>query len=80
MKKVWVARVVMERARAILSNSGVYTCTNTCTAPINLTLHVLMGEYSRFLKEITVFGKIMIFQLFNHLYEKIQKVLTQYKE
>ncbi|XP_066982215.1 uncharacterized protein [Macrobrachium rosenbergii] len=32
------------RERAASSHSGVYTCTNTCTHPIHLTLHVITGD------------------------------------
>ena len=44
MEKVWVAKVILSRNKASAKNSGVYTCTNTCTRSLNLTLHVLLGE------------------------------------
>ncbi|XP_047500867.1 hemicentin-2-like [Penaeus chinensis] len=37
-----IARAVLTRPRASPAHAGVYTCTSTCTAPINLTLHVLV--------------------------------------
>ncbi|XP_066982173.1 hemicentin-2-like [Macrobrachium rosenbergii] len=39
-----VATATFIRERAASSHSGVYTCTNTCTHPINLTLHVITGD------------------------------------
>ncbi|XP_068232374.1 zwei Ig domain protein zig-8-like [Palaemon carinicauda] len=39
-----VATVTLIRPKALSSHSGVYTCTNTCTHPINLTLHVITGD------------------------------------
>ncbi|CAL4070906.1 unnamed protein product, partial [Meganyctiphanes norvegica] len=39
-----VARVTLTRPRAQAAHSGLYTCTNTCTDPVNLTLHVLTDE------------------------------------
>ncbi|KAK7063005.1 hypothetical protein SK128_024082 [Halocaridina rubra] len=40
-----IARVTLTRPFALANHSGVYYCTNTCTAPVNLTLHVLLGIF-----------------------------------
>ncbi|XP_053636344.2 limbic system-associated membrane protein-like [Cherax quadricarinatus] len=39
-----IARITLIRPRASAAHSGVYTCTSTCTPPVNLTLHVLIGD------------------------------------
>ncbi|XP_068250779.1 uncharacterized protein [Palaemon carinicauda] len=39
-----IATATLIRAKAASAHSGVYTCTSTCTDPVNLTLHVLTGE------------------------------------
>ncbi|XP_042881033.1 hemicentin-2-like [Penaeus japonicus] len=39
-----IARAILTRPRASPAHAGVYTCTSTCTAPVNLTLHVLVGD------------------------------------
>ncbi|XP_045120375.1 probable family 17 glucosidase SCW11 [Portunus trituberculatus] len=39
-----IARVTLVRPKAKAAHSGVYTCMNSCTPPINLTLHVLIGD------------------------------------
>ncbi|XP_071541480.1 uncharacterized protein [Panulirus ornatus] len=39
-----IARVTLTRPKASSAHSGLYTCTNTCTEPVNLTLHVLTGD------------------------------------
>ncbi|XP_069187569.1 mucin-2 [Procambarus clarkii] len=39
-----IARITLTRPRASAAHSGLYTCTNTCTTPVNLTLHVLIGD------------------------------------
>ncbi|XP_068232361.1 uncharacterized protein [Palaemon carinicauda] len=38
------AKSTLIRPKASAVHSGVYTCTNTCTSSINLTLHVLIGD------------------------------------
>ncbi|XP_064080084.1 hemicentin-2-like [Macrobrachium nipponense] len=39
-----IATATLTRPKASSTHSGVYTCTNTCTDPVNLTLHVLIGD------------------------------------
>ncbi|XP_069159323.1 uncharacterized protein [Procambarus clarkii] len=39
-----IAKVTLTRQKAKVSHAGVYTCTNACTSPVNLTLHVLIGD------------------------------------
>lgn len=39
-----IATATLIRPKALAAHSGVYTCTNTCTNSVNLTLHVLTGE------------------------------------
>ncbi|KAL7647976.1 UNVERIFIED_CONTAM: hypothetical protein RMT77_001592 [Armadillidium vulgare] len=44
VEEVLIARVIFERPKATRDLSGTYSCTNTCTDPHNLTLHVLTGD------------------------------------
>ncbi|XP_050703137.1 hemicentin-1-like [Eriocheir sinensis] len=39
-----VSRLTLARQSATASDSGNYSCTSTCTIPINVTVHVLRGE------------------------------------
>ncbi|KAK7080044.1 hypothetical protein SK128_014486 [Halocaridina rubra] len=39
-----VVTATLTRPKASAKHSGVYTCTNTCTDPVNITLHVLTGD------------------------------------
>ncbi|CAL4063318.1 unnamed protein product [Meganyctiphanes norvegica] len=39
-----VAELTMKKSPATGQDSGIYTCTSTCTPPINVTVHVLRGE------------------------------------
>ncbi|KAG7171547.1 Hemicentin-1-like 10, partial [Homarus americanus] len=39
-----ISRLVLARPHATASDSGNYSCTSTCTKPINVTVHVLRGE------------------------------------
>ena len=38
-----ITSVIYQEKKAAVQHSGVYTCTNTCTPPANITLHVLLG-------------------------------------
>ena len=35
-------------------HSGIYTCTSTCTAPVNVTVHVLRGKYLKIIKMVEI--------------------------
>ncbi|XP_069945060.1 integumentary mucin C.1-like [Cherax quadricarinatus] len=39
-----IAKVTLTRPQAKVAHAGVYTCMNSCTPPVNLTLHVLIGD------------------------------------
>ncbi|XP_071532437.1 hemicentin-1-like [Panulirus ornatus] len=39
-----IARLTLAHPHAAPSHSGSYSCTSTCTAPVNVTVHVLRGE------------------------------------
>ncbi|XP_063868284.1 zwei Ig domain protein zig-8-like [Scylla paramamosain] len=39
-----MSRLILARPHATSSDSGNYSCTSTCTRPINVTVHVLRGE------------------------------------
>ncbi|XP_050735359.1 uncharacterized protein LOC127007915 [Eriocheir sinensis] len=39
-----IARVTLTHPKAKAAHSGVYVCKNSCTPPVNLTLHVLIGD------------------------------------
>ncbi|XP_068205507.1 uncharacterized protein [Palaemon carinicauda] len=42
--RIPIARATLVRTHATAAHSGVYTCRNSCTGPVNLTVHVLTGE------------------------------------
>lgn len=39
-----VAELLLAHSHATPAHSGTYTCTSTCTKPINVTVHVLRGK------------------------------------
>lgn len=39
-----IARLTLAHPHATPAHSGSYSCTSTCTAPVNVTVHVLRGE------------------------------------